>query len=174
MQLLSLKEKYTQILKTEAYKLGFSFCGVSKSEFLEREEPRLSKWLSENRNGKMAYMENHFDKRLDPSKLVEGSKSVVSLLYNYYTDKQQNDPTSPQISKYAFGEDYHLVVKDKLKQLVGILREQIGDIEGRAFVDSAPVLEKAWAAKSGLGWIGPVSDAHHRKGGKVCFAPGRQ
>ena len=169
MQHLSLKEKYTQILKNEAYKLGFSFCGVSKSEFLESEEPRFSKWLSENRNGKMAYMQNHFDKRLDPSKLVEGSKSVVSLLYNYYTYKQQNDPTAPQISKYAFGEDYHIVVKDKLKQLVDILREQIGDIEGRAFVDSAPLLEKAWAAKSGLGWIGKNANLINKGNGSFFF-----
>ena len=166
---LNNKETNTQLLKREAYKLGFSFCGVSKSEFLQSEEARLTNWLNENRNGKMSYMENFFDKRLDPTKLVEGSKSVVSLLYNYYSDNKQLDVEAPKISKYAYGEDYHVVVKDKLKQLMAILKEQIGDIDGRVFVDSAPLLEKAWAAKSGLGWIGKNANLINKGNGSFFF-----
>ena len=128
-------------------------CGISKAGFLEQEAPRLEAWLNQNRHGKMQYMENHFDKRLDPTKLVEGSKSVISLLLNYYPSKLQRDD-SYKISKYAYGTDYHFVIKDKLKELLHCIQQTVGDVHGRAFVDSAPVLDKAWAAKSGLGWIG--------------------
>ena len=129
-------------------------CGFSKAEFLEEEAPRLERWLNEGMHGEMAYMANHFDKRLDPTKLVEGAKSVISLTLNYFPDKTQVDPNSPKISKYAFGEDYHFVIKRKLKDLLHFIEDEIGEVNGRAFVDSAPVLDKAWAARSGLGWIG--------------------
>ena len=141
---------YTNLIKQEAMRLGFLSCGVSKAAFLEEEAPRLEKWLNQNKHGKMGYMENHFDKRLDPTKLVEGSKSVVSLLLNYFPSEKQNQE-APKISKYAYGTDYHFVIKDKLKSLLHFIQENIGEVNGRAFVDSAPVLDKAWAAKSGLG-----------------------
>src|SRR5690606_16714050 len=137
--------KYSRLIKAEAGKLGFLFCGISRADFLEEEAPRLENWLKQNYHGQMHYMENHFDKRLDPRKLVEGSKSVISLGVNYYTDQQQTDPSAPKISKYAYGNDYHQVIKDKLKTLLEFIRENIGEVDGRAFVDSAPVLDKAWA-----------------------------
>lgn len=161
-------EKYTQLVKSEAKRLGFMSCGISKAEFLEEEAPRLEKWLKENRNGKMAYMENHFDKRLDPTKLVEGSKSVISLLLNYYPEEKQQDG-SYKISKYAYGQDYHFVIKKKLKEFLHTLQEEIGEVHGRAFVDSAPVLDKAWAAKSGLGWVGKNSNLLSKKTGSFFF-----
>ena len=164
-----LKSKYTQSIKEEAKRLGFLSCGISKAEFLEQEAPRLEKWLHQNRNGQMSYMENHFDKRLDPTKLVEGSKSVVSLLLNYYPSEKQKDQDAPKISKYAYGTDYHFVIKDKLKQLLDFISEEIGEVQGRAFVDSAPVLDKAWAAKSGLGWIGKNSNLLTQKVGSFYF-----
>lgn len=152
--MIANKEKYSKLIKAESKRLGFLSCGISKADFLEEEAPRLEKWLSENRNGQMKYMENHFDKRLDPRLLVDGAKSVISLLLNYYPEeKQQND--SYKISKYAYGEDYHFVIKNKLKELLDYIEAEIGrTVCGRYFVDSAPVLDKAWAAKSGLGWIG--------------------
>ncbi|MCF4100180.1 tRNA epoxyqueuosine(34) reductase QueG [Gillisia sp. M10.2A] len=143
-------------------------CGISKAEFLEQEAPRLEGWLNNNMHGEMRYMENHFDKRLDPTKLVEGSKSVISLLLNYFPSEVQN-PSSYKISKYAYGTDYHFVIKDKLKELLQFMKEHIGDIEGRAFVDSAPVLDKAWAAKSGLGWIGKNSNLLTKQVGSFYF-----
>jgi epoxyqueuosine reductase len=149
----SLQEKYTQQIKTEAKRLGFSFCGISKSEFLEEEAPHLESWLNQNMHGEMQYMENHFDKRLNPTLLVEGSKSVISLLFNYYPEKEQKEDTF-KISKYAYGEDYHFVIKDKLKDVVHFITDNIGKVDARVFVDSAPVLDRAWAKKSGLGWIG--------------------
>lgn len=164
-----LKSKYTQSIKEEAKRLGFLSCGISKAEFLEKEAPRLEKWLHQNRNGQMGYMENHFDKRLDPTKLVEGSKSVVSLLLNYYPLEKQKDRDAPKISKYAYGTDYHFVIKDKLKQLLDFINEEIGEVHGRAFVDSAPVMDKAWAAKSGLGWIGKNSNLLTQKVGSFYF-----
>ncbi|MEO8772692.1 MAG: tRNA epoxyqueuosine(34) reductase QueG [Gelidibacter sp.] len=147
------KSKYSQLIKSEAKRLGFISCGISKAQFLEEEAPRLEKWLKNNMNGEMQYMENHFDKRLDPTKLVEDSKSVISLLLNYYPQETQIQDTY-KISKYAYGTDYHFVIKDKLKELLNFIQEEIGEVSGRAFVDSAPVLDKAWAAKSGLGWVG--------------------
>lgn len=141
-------------IKAEAKRLGFMSCGVSKAGFLEEEAPRLEQWLNSNMHGEMAYMANHFDKRLDPTKLVEEAKSVISLTLNYYPENIQLDPTAPKLSKYAYGEDYHFVIKRKLKELSEFIQTEIGEIDGRAFVDSAPVLDKAWAAKSGLGWVG--------------------
>ena len=160
---------YSNIIKTEAKRLGFLSCGISKAEFLEEEAPRLEKWLKNNMHGQMQYMENHFDKRLDPTLLVEGSKSVISLLLNYFPSEEQSDKTAPKISKYAYGTDYHFVIKDKLKQLLHFIQDEIGDVHGRAFVDSAPVLDKAWAAKSGLGWIGKHSNLLTQQVGSFYF-----
>lgn len=143
-------------------------CGISKAGFLEQEAPRLEAWLNQNRHGQMQYMENHFDKRLDPTKLVEGSKSVISLLLNYYPSKLQRDDAY-KISKYAYGTDYHFVIKDKLKELLHCIQQTVGNVHGRAFVDSAPVLDKAWAAKSGLGWIGKHSNLLSKQAGSFYF-----
>jgi epoxyqueuosine reductase len=162
------KSKNTKLIKTEAKRLGFLSCGISKAAILEEEAPRLEKWLNQGRHGQMHYMENHFDKRLDPTKLVEGSKSVVSLLLNYFPSQEQNKE-SYKLSKYAYGTDYHFVIKDKLKTLLHFIQEEIGDVHGRAFVDSAPVLDKAWAAKSGLGWIGKHSNLLTQKTGSFYF-----
>jgi epoxyqueuosine reductase len=163
------KSKYTKMIKEEANRLGFSFVGISKAEFLASEAPKLEKWLLENKNGKMAYMENHFDKRLNPTLLVDGAKSVISLMYNYYTSDKQKDPQAPQISKYAYGQDYHDVVKEKLVQLLLFIQSNIGEVGGRCFVDSAPVLERAWAAKSGLGWIGKNGNLINKGHGSFYF-----
>ncbi len=162
------KTKNTQIVKSEAKRLGFDFCGISKAEFLEEEAPRLEDWLKKNRNGKMDYMANHFDKRLDPRLLVDGAKSVISLLFNYYPEQEQRND-APKISKYAYGDDYHTVIKNKLKEFVNTLEEKIGKINGRVFTDSAPVLDKAWAKKSGLGWIGKNSNLINKDQGSFFF-----
>ncbi len=161
--------KHKHSIISKAQELGFFYCGFSKAGFLEEEAPKLENWLKNNHQGKMSYMENHFDKRLDPTKLVPGSKSVISLLFNYATEASQKDPDAPKISKYAFGEDYHYIVKEKLVQLFDFLNESIGAVEGRAFVDSAPVMDKAWAKKSGLGWIGKNSNLIHPKEGSFFF-----
>ena len=166
---MSFKERNTQLIKDKAKKLGFFFCGVSKAVFLQEEAPRLEKWLSDARNGKMDYMANHFDMRLDPRLLVDDAKSVVSLLLNYYPSEIQEDTESPKISKYAYGEDYHFVIKDKLKDLFNFIQDEIGEVGGRVFVDSAPVMDKAWAKKSGLGWIGKNSNLIHPKHGSFFF-----
>ena len=166
--LINSKEKYSAFIKSEALRLGFLSCGISKAGFLEAEAPRLEKWLNNNHNGQMSYMENHFDKRLDPTLLVEGSKSVVSLLLNYYPEAQQIED-SYKISKYAYGTDYHFVIKDKLKELLFSIQQEIGEVSGRAFLDSAPVLDRAWAAKSGLGWIGKNSNLITQKTGSFYF-----
>jgi epoxyqueuosine reductase len=163
------KNHYTKLIKNEANRLGFGFCGISKAEFLADEAPKLAQWLKENKNGKMAYMENHFDKRLNPTLLVDDAKSVISLLYNYYTPIKQNDISAPKISKYAYGIDYHLVIKDKLKELFLFINEKIGEVGGRVFVDSAPILERAWAAKSGLGWIGKNGNLINKGSGSFYF-----
>jgi epoxyqueuosine reductase len=167
LTLLNLS-KHTQIIKQEAKRLGFDFCGISKADFLEEEAPKLEAWLKVGMHGKMEYMENHFDKRLNPTLLVEGAKSVVSLLYNYYPEQTQNTE-APKISKYAYGSDYHEVIKEKLKEFLNTLKEKIGDVNGRAFVDSAPVLDKAWAKKSGLGWIGKNANLINKQNGSFFF-----
>ena len=164
----SLREKHTELIKTEAQRLGFLSCGVSKAEFLEEEAPRLEQWLKQGMHGQMGYMENHFDKRLDPRLLVPGAQSVISLLLNYYPEETQSEE-SYKLSKYAYGEDYHFVIKDKIKALLAFIREEIGEVDGRGFVDSAPVLDKAWAAKSGLGWIGKHSNLLSQKVGSFYF-----
>lgn len=167
--MLQNKSTYSSLIKNEAQKLGFMFCGISKAEFLEEEAPRLEAWLQKGMHGEMQYMENYFDKRLDPRLLVDNAKSVISLGLNYFTDKEQTDILSPKISKYAYGADYHLVIKDKLKQLLQIINEKIGEVSGRAFVDSAPVLDKAWAKKVGLGWIGKNTNLINKKTGSFFF-----
>lgn len=165
---MNTKQKYTQSIKAEAKRLGFLSCGISKAEFLEQEAPRLENWLNQNMHGEMQYMENHFDKRLDPTKLVDDSKSVISLLLNYYPSEVQNENTY-KLSKYAYGTDYHFIIKDKLKHLLNFIQDEIGEVSGRAFVDSAPVLDKAWAAKSGLGWIGKHSNLLTQQVGSFYF-----
>lgn len=156
------------MIKAEAARLGFMSCGISKAQFLKEEAPRLESWLKNNMHGEMHYMENYFDKRLDPTKLVEGSKSVISLLLNYYPKEFQKEGTY-KLSKYAYGTDYHFVIKDKLKDLLRFIQTEIGEVEGRAFVDSAPVLDKAWAARSGLGWIGKNSNLLTKQVGSFYF-----
>lgn len=162
------KSKHAALIKAEALRLGFMSCGISKADFLEVEAPRLERWLNKQMHGQMSYMENHFDKRLDPRLLVEGAKSVVSLTLNYYPEETQIED-SYKISKYAYGEDYHYVIKDKLKELLYFIQSEIGDVDGRVFVDSAPVLDKAWAAKSGLGWVGKNNNLINRKNGSFFF-----
>ena len=144
------------------------FCGISKAEFLEEEAPRLEKWLKEKKQGNMSYMENHFDKRLDPRLLVEGAKSVVSLALNYFPEKEQIENTY-KLSKYAYGEDYHFIIKWKLKELMNFIHQEIGEVGGRVFVDSAPVLDRAWAKKSGLGWIGKNANLINKESGSFFF-----
>lgn len=155
---MNAAQQHTLLIKEKSRELGFMYCGISTATFLEEEASRLEQWLKAGHNGKMAYMENHFDKRLDPRLLVDGAKTVVSLLLNYYSPEKQNDPSAPKISQYAYGTDYHFVIKDKLKTLLQFIREEIGEVNGRVFVDSAPVMDKAWAQKSGLGWIGKNSN----------------
>src|SRR6478609_4274307 len=150
-------QSHTHLIKSLAKELGFSFCGISKAEFLNDEAPRLEEWLKRGYQGKMSYLENYFDKRLDPTLLVPGAKSVVSLLYNYYPKKDLTESSELKIAKYAYGEDYHFVVKEKLKEFLDRITESVGEINGRAFVDSAPVMERAWAQRGGLGWIGKNS-----------------
>lgn len=157
------------LVKKLAADLGFQFCGISKAEFLEDEAPRLEEWLKRGYQGKMAYLDNHFDKRLDPTLLVPDAKSVVSLVYNYFPKETLGNKDNFKIAKYAYGEDYHFVIKDKLKQLIQLLQQQIGEINGRAFVDSAPVMERAWAQRSGVGWVGKNSLLLNRSAGSYFF-----
>ena len=161
--------KYSQFIKAEAQRLGFMSCGIAKAEFLEQEAPRLENWLSNQHQGEMSYMENHFDKRLNPTLLVEGAKSVVSLTLNYYTEERQLDSNAPKISKYAFGTDYHSVIKGKLQELMAFIQDNIGEVGGRCFVDSAPVMDKAWAQKAGLGWRGKNSNLISKQAGSFFF-----
>ncbi len=165
----SKKNKLTNQVKALAAENGFSYCGISKSGFLEEEAPLFEKWLKNNYHGKMHYMENYFDKRLDTTKLVEGSKSVISLLYNYYNPVKQEDETAPKIAMYALGNDYHDVIKEKLKQLTAEISFLTGDFSFRVFVDSAPVLDKAWAKKSGLGWMGKNTNIINKNSGSYFF-----
>ncbi|PCH92344.1 MAG: tRNA epoxyqueuosine(34) reductase QueG [Bacteroidetes bacterium] len=166
---MSSKFTNTKLIKDETNRLGFMYCGVSKAGFLEEEAPRLEQWLNKNMHGSMAYMERNFDKRLDPTKLVPGAKSVVSLLLNYFPSELQRDDAAPKISKYALGKDYHFVVKDKLKDFMSRIHEEIGEVGGRVFVDSAPVMERQWAAKSGLGWLGKNSLLLNKQRGSFYF-----
>ena len=166
---MDLKSAYSNKIKLAAQKLGFLSCGISKADFLEDEAPRLEQWLSQGHNGSMNYMERNFDKRLDPRILVPGAKSIVSLLLNYHTDQKQIDSEAPKISSYAYGVDYHSVIKNKLKKMMKIIHREIGEVNGRVFVDSAPVMDKAWAAKSGLGWVGKNTNLISKKVGSFFF-----
>jgi len=165
----STREKHTQLIKQKAEELGFDYCGISKAEKLEPVEANLDTWLSKGFHGKMAYMENHFDLRLDPCKLVPGARSVISLLYNYYPGRDELIRPKYKIAKYAYGKDYHFVLKDKLKAILSYLREETGEIHGRVFVDSAPVMERQWAAKSGLGWLGKNTLLINKEHGSFFF-----
>lgn len=166
---MSSSSEKSHFIKTKAQEMGFMYCGFSKAEKLTEEEDRLEQWLNKGMQGKMAYMENHFEKRLDPSKLVPGAKSVISLAYNYYTEQKQEDETAPKISMYALGEDYHFVIKEKLRELVSVIQEKHGDFNARVFVDSAPILERVWAKKSGLGWIGKNTLLINKQSGSYFF-----
>tara|TARA_B100000609_G_scaffold189396_1_gene176378 strand:+ start:65 stop:1003 length:939 start_codon:yes stop_codon:yes gene_type:complete len=164
----SNKQKLTNFIKSKSVDLGFISCGISKADFLEDEAANLENWLKNEMHGEMSYMERNFDMRLDPRKILNGAKSVISLTYNYYTDKLQKDENF-KISKYAFGTDYHFVIREKLKNLLFLIKEKVGDINGRVFVDSAPILERAWAKKSGLGWIGKNTNLISKNVGSFFF-----
>jgi epoxyqueuosine reductase len=166
---MNVTTKHTEFIKAQAKSLGFSYCGISKAEFLKDEASKLDEWLKRGYQGKMSYLENYFDKRLDPTLLVPGAKSVVSLIYNYYPEKDLAKDGELKIAKYAYGEDYHFVIKDKLKVFMQLIQESVGEVHGRAFVDSAPVMERAWAKRSGLGWIGKNSLLLNREVGSFFF-----
>lgn len=162
--------RYTQQIKAKATELGFDFCGIAKADFLEDEAPRLESWLKNGMHGQMNYMANHFDKRLDPRLLVEGAKSVVTVLLNYYPDQKLPEGADDlKLSKYAYGTDYHFVIKDKLTSLLTFIQDEIGDVGGRAFVDSAPVMDKVWAKRAGLGWVGKHTNLINRDIGSFFF-----
>ena len=163
------KYKLSEIIKSEALSVGFLSCGISKAEFLSEEATKLENWLKSGFNGEMSYMERNFDKRLDPRLLVPGCKSVISLLFNYYTKKKPKKDHEPKISSYAYGKDYHLVVKDKLRELLLRIKNLVGDVNGRVFVDSAPIMDRVWAKKSGLGWIGKNTNLISKKTGSFFF-----
>lgn len=158
-----------QKIKNYAHKLGFMHCGIAKADFLEEEARQLESWLKEGKHGEMRYMENYFDKRTDPRLLVDGAESVISLCYNYFAENQQEDNTAPKISKYAYGQDYHHVIKAKLRELHDYIKDEIGEISARGFVDSAPVLDKAWAKRAGIGWIGKHSNLINKDTGSFFF-----
>lgn len=161
--------KYSQLIKSKAKSFGFQDCGISKAEFLEEEARPLENWLKNNYHGEMKYMENHFDKRLDPRLLVEGSKSVISLSYNYFPEEKISTLDNFKISKYAYAEDYHEVIKEILREMVAELQEEIGEFAFRVFVDSAPVLERSWAKKSGIGWVGKNANLITKQSGSFYF-----
>lgn len=161
-------EKHTALIKQYSKDLGFEFCGIAKAGKLDEDEKRLSNWLNKGYHGTMNYMENHFDKRINPALLVPGAKSVITLLMNYFPkEKQRSD--APQVSKYAYGNDYHEVIRDKLKHFLSMIKENIGEVNGRGFTDSAPVLERSWAQKSGLGWVGKNGNLITKQNGSYFF-----
>ncbi len=165
----TLPEKYSSLIKAKAQKFGFQNCGISKAVFLEEDAKPLEAWLQKNYHGEMSYMENHFDKRLNPTLLLEGSKSVISLSYNYYPDEKLSAIDNFKISKYAYGEDYHEIIKGILQELVAELKEEIGDFHCRVFTDSAPILERSWARKSGIGWVGKNANLITKQSGSFYF-----
>ncbi|MCV9388021.1 tRNA epoxyqueuosine(34) reductase QueG [Reichenbachiella ulvae] len=166
---MSNQSKLTQFIKNKASEEGFQACGIARAEFLEEEAPKLEKWLNQGMHGEMAYMANHFDKRLDPRKLVDGAKSVISLVYNYFPEKDLAEEGNYKIAKYAYGKDYHYIIKPKLKTILNEIIDQVGEVNARVFVDSAPVHERAWAAKSGLGWVGKNSLLLNKQMGSFFF-----
>ena len=165
---MTASEKNTNFIKAQTQLLGFTYCGIAKVQILNEDAKRLESWLNKGFNGNMHYMENYFDVRIDPSKLVPNAKSVITLLLNYFPTEKQNE-ASPKISKYAYGYDYHDVIREKLKTLLHLIKEQIGEVNGRGFVDSAPVLERSWAQKSGLGWIGKNGNLINKQSGSFFF-----
>lgn len=165
----TIRQRRSKILREEALRLGFDFVGIAKAEYMDQEARRLESWLERGLHGRMGYMANHFELRVDPTQLVPGAKTVVCLAYNYFTEQTQTDPTAPKLSRYAYGEDYHHVIKDKLNALLAFLRDQIGDINGRCFVDSAPLLERDWGRRSGLGWVGKNTLLIHPRKGSWMF-----
>jgi len=166
---MSKKITYTKLIQDKALELGFMHIGIAQAEQMDEEARRLEAWLNQDYHGKMSYMANYFDKRVDPRKLVDGAKSVISLTYNYHNPAKQKDAETPKISQYAYGQDYHFVIKDKLKSLLTYIREEIGEVNGRCFVDSAPVLERDWARRSGVGWVGKHTLLLHPKVGSYFF-----
>ncbi len=159
----------TQQIRDEALRLGFEWVGFAQAQQMDEEARRLEKWLHSGAHGAMSYMENHFDMRTDPRKLVPDAKTVVSLVYNYYTEEKQGNCDAPKISKYAYGTDYHFVIKDKLRELLHFIHTEIGEVGGRCFVDSAPVMERDWAKRAGVGWIGKNTLLIHPKRGSYYF-----
>lgn len=159
----------TQKIKARAKELGFLACGVAKAEELTNEAKHLESWLNQQHHATMHYMANHFEKRIDPRKLVDGAKSVIALSYNYFTEQKQLDADAPKIAMYALGKDYHIVVKEKLLQLLEYIKAEVGDVNARCFVDSAPVLERAWAARSGVGWVGKNTNLLTKNSGSFFF-----
>lgn len=164
-----MKKRNSQLIKRLAKQIGFSSCGISRARFLHEEEKNFEDWLKQGYQGTMSYLERNFDKRLDPTKLVPGAKSIISLTFNYFPTKKKFNDNSFLISKYAYGKDYHIIIKDKLKELFSQMKKEVGDIEGRVFVDSAPIHERAWAKISGLGWIGKNSLLLNKKMGSYFF-----
>lgn len=166
---MSVTERHTELIRREAYRLGFGFVGFARAQKLDEEAVRLEKWLNANAHGKMAYMANHFDMRVDPTLLVPGAKTVICLTFNYFNPDKQEDPDAPVIASYAYGQDYHFVVKDRLKSLLDYIRTEIGEVDGRCFVDSAPVMEREWAKRSGIGWNGRNTLTINPKAGSFFF-----
>lgn len=166
---MPVSDHSSELIKAKAHELGFLACGIARAGFLEEEAPRLEQWLRQGRNGEMGYMADHFELRTDPTKLVPGAKSVISLAYNYFTPNKQLDPDAPKLSTYAYGRDYHKVVKKRLKPLMEFIKERYGDVAMRCFTDSAPVLEKAWAQKAGIGWRGKHTNVIRQGSGSFFF-----
>lgn len=165
---MSVKETHTKLVKFFAAQLSFSYCGIAKAERLDDDAKRLEAWLNKSMHGTMQYMENYFDARVDPTKLVPGAKSVITLMLNYFPSAKQI-ADAPKISKYAYGNDYHEVIRSKLTELMGLIKLNIGNISGRGFIDSAPVLERSWAVKSGLGWVGKNGNLINKQSGSFFF-----
>ncbi|MVT11267.1 tRNA epoxyqueuosine(34) reductase QueG [Chitinophaga sp. ysch24] len=165
---MNMSATYTAFIRKQAADLGFDHCGIAHAVQLDDDARRLEKWLNKGMHGSMHYMENHFDKRIDPRKLVDNAQSVITLLLNYYPEQQQQ-PDAPKISKYAYGQDYHEVIRAKLNTLLARMQETMGEISGRGFVDSAPVLERSWAQRSGLGWLGKNGMIIHKQAGSFFF-----
>jgi epoxyqueuosine reductase len=166
---MSVTERHTELIRREALRLGFGFIGFARAQKLDEEAAKLEKWLNANAHGKMAYMANHFDMRVDPTLLVPGAKTVICLTFNYFNPEKQQDSDAPKIASYAYGQDYHFVVKDRLKSLLDYIRDEIGEVGGRCFVDSAPVMEREWAKRSGIGWNGRNTLTIHPKAGSFFF-----
>lgn len=162
-------QRHTDLIRAEAHRLGFEFVGFARAEKLDKAARQLETWLARGAHGRMAYMENHFDLRVDPTLLVPGAKSVICLTFNYFTEAKQSDPAAPKIATYAYGEDYHQVVRDRLKMLLAYMQTEIGAIDGRCFVDSAPVMEREWAQRTGIGWNGRNTLTIHPKRGSFFF-----